>query len=210
MTSIIKPILETEDNYFELTLNRLSLLVMPIQKTKKKKESDFLAFLTNPVLDWFLFPTIYTVDMVIHLCNAIASLAKAAYIWSLRQQESAVLLDEETKKELHEAVSHFLHACSSYLAKVVNCWLSLLSLVTRPIVSLVYFVFEPLVSLYKQPHVHSENQHSPPHYANSSNTFFSPQPTAPMASPLPNSSAGGYPSPWVQGYPNSIYPSLGR
>ncbi len=155
MTTIIRPIFEDGEDYFKSTKHRFFSLTMPIQKTETK-ESDYVSFFVNPLIDWFVLPPIYSIEIAIHLLNGIASFIRAAYVWSLNQQQSQLLIDRETDKELGDAVSHIDHAFSAYLAQMVNCWLSLLCLITRPIVSIVEAAkklcqHEPQAAIYLLP-----------------------------------------------------------
>lgn len=124
------------DNASELTDNRFNLIWEPIQKTSTK-ESDLFAFVANPFLDYFVLDSALTLNMSINLFNAYVSLLTAAYIWSKNQQKSDSLMDKDTVKELNEAGKSFILACHDFRALVLNFLLSSLSLITRPIASII-------------------------------------------------------------------------
>ncbi|WP_019215706.1 hypothetical protein [Legionella tunisiensis] len=111
------------------------------QHNKKVKESDFLAFVANPFIDTYL-ETAFTLDVAIHLLNATVSLAKALYIWSLNQQKTKELVDEQSAQEFGEAWSSVLHAGSMAIAQSFNTLFSIISLFTRPLVSLAQEVID--------------------------------------------------------------------
>lgn len=138
---ILNPIFEEKQNqYFELTKHRFFTMFKPIQKTKKK-QSDFFAYLANPVIDVLISP-LFSFDVSIHLLNACASLGKAFYLWSINQEKKASMLDPDSKKEFKQALIHFTHSGSSFVAHAVNIFLSLISLVTRPFASLGQAIYE--------------------------------------------------------------------
>ena len=134
MTTIINPLL-TQDP-LNSTAYRLNSIFQPIQKTRNKK-SDFVAYLATPLLDCFVLDAVFAIDVSIRLLNATASLLKAAYIWTLKQQSSESLIDRETSKELNDFAENIQYIGSSIIAQIMNIILSTACLVTRPIASLV-------------------------------------------------------------------------
>lgn len=139
MTRIIYPIFEAGDNYFKITKHRFFATLTPIQKTKEK-QSDFAAYLAAPLMDAFILEPLYTLEVAIHLLNAIASLGRACYVWTMKQQKSQSLIDEKTSKEMGDAVSHIGHALSGLVAQTLNTLLSVLSLITRPLASIAHAI----------------------------------------------------------------------
>lgn len=139
MTKLVQPIFEkTDKELLQFTTQRFFTMFTPIQKTKKK-ESDFLAYLANPFIDTYLEP-MFALDAAIHLANAIVSLAKGFYTWSLNQQKTPDLVDKQSEQEFNEAWSSTLHAGSMMLAQSLNALFSIISLFTRPVASLVHEV----------------------------------------------------------------------
>ncbi|MDI1351203.1 MAG: hypothetical protein PSV35_00290 [bacterium] len=134
MTEIIKPLLTGKP--FESTNHRLYMMFQPIQKTAQK-QSDVAAYLLTPILDYVVLDTAFALDAAIRLINATASLLKAAYLWTLNQQNSTLVLDTATDKELDDFVNNLIHIASSFIAQVANIIFSTLSLLTRPMVSIV-------------------------------------------------------------------------
>lgn len=139
MAVIIKPLLNR--NLFESTAHRMNSLFQPIQKTKHK-ESDVVAFIATPILDYVILDAAFALDASIGLINATASLLKALYIWTLNQQQSEDLIDEMTKSELDDFVEHIEHVINAFVAQTLNLIYSALSLVTRPIASIVEAIDE--------------------------------------------------------------------
>lgn len=136
MSIIINPII-TNHNFFQSTKHRFNNLTRPIQTTKKKP-SDFLAYVATPFIDGFILDTVFAIDASIHLLNALASLCKAAYFWTMNQQKTTAIVDYLCETELNEAGKHTLGMVSAITAQILNTLLSVLALVTRPIASLVH------------------------------------------------------------------------
>ncbi|RUR06396.1 hypothetical protein [Legionella sp. km772] len=139
MAKILNPILVRDP--LESTAHRLHSMFQPIQKTKHKK-SDYVAYVGTPLLDYFVLDAIFAIDVSIRLVNALASLLKAAYVWTLNQQKSDSLIDKETSRELDEFSENVSHIGSAIIAQFMNILLSTVSLVTRPIASIVELVSE--------------------------------------------------------------------
>ncbi|KTD63215.1 hypothetical protein [Legionella shakespearei] len=135
MAVIIKPLLNNK-NVYESTFYRLGSLFQPIQETKEK-ESDVVAFLATPVLDYFVLDALFAIDASIAILNATASLLKAAYLWIMNQQSTEELIDDATEAELDDFVDQLDHILNAFVAQTLNVILSTLSLITRPIASLV-------------------------------------------------------------------------
>jgi hypothetical protein len=135
MAVIIRPLLKNKSVY-ESTFYRMGSLFQPIQETKDKK-SDVAAFLATPVLDYFVLDALFAIDASIAILNATASLLKAAYLWIMNQQSTEELIDEETEAELNDFVDHLDHILNAFVAQTLNIILSTISLVTRPIASLI-------------------------------------------------------------------------
>ncbi|KTC81320.1 hypothetical protein [Legionella brunensis] len=127
--------LSKEKGSFVGPKNRFFTVFKPIQSTNYKY-SDFTSYLLNPVIDVCLAP-VFLLDVLISVTNTLASLLKAFHIWSHNQQSTSGLIDGHTKNELGEAGQHFLTAISALISAVINPLLSLISLVTRPIASIV-------------------------------------------------------------------------
>jgi hypothetical protein len=136
MTVIINPIFN-EQVHFESTINRFRSMFRPIQGTEYKN-SDFCSYILSPVIDVFVLEPMYALEIAIHLLNATASLLKAAYLWVLNQQNTDSLVDLQTDAELTIAFSQTMHALSASVAETFNSVFSILSLVTRPIASLIH------------------------------------------------------------------------
>ena len=134
MATLINPLLVRDP--LESTAHRLNSIFQPIQKTKNKK-SDFIAYVATPVLDYFVLDAVFALDVSIRLINAVASLLKAAYVWTLNQQKSDKIIDKETSKELDDFIHNVSFIGSSIIAQVLNLIASTVCLVTRPIASLV-------------------------------------------------------------------------
>ena len=138
---------------FEITKHRFNSLFTPIQKTRTK-QSDFVLYITAPLMDRYIFVTYFALDLAINLINGIASLLKACYIWTLNQQQSGQLIDRGTWGELKNAYGYFKMAASDVFAPLLNIMLSVLSLATRLVASLVYAIFgdnsNPSASEYPQ------------------------------------------------------------
>lgn len=134
MTTIIRPILDTDP--LNSTKHRLYSMFRPIQETKSKK-SDVLAYVATPLLDYFVLDAIFSLDISIRAINAFASLLKAAYTWTMNQQDSDSVLDDETSIELADFFDNISYIASSIIAQIVNILLSTASLVTRPVASFV-------------------------------------------------------------------------
>ncbi|WP_298627423.1 hypothetical protein [uncultured Legionella sp.] len=139
MAQIIKPLLRGKP--FESTGHRLLSMFQPIQKTKEK-ESDYLAFIVTPILDYTILDAAFALDAAIHIFNATASLMAAAYYWTLNQQDSKDLLDSQTSNELDDFVDNIDYILSSFVAQLLNLTFSTASLVTRPIMSIIEAVAE--------------------------------------------------------------------
>lgn len=135
MSTIINPIIRNH-NFFQSTGSRVLNLFTPIQSTDDK-ESDVAAYLLTPVIDVFILEPVFAIDASIHLLNAVASVFNAAYIWTQSQQQSSYLLDYKTTSEVDEAVDHFYSCYSALAAQFLNSILSILALVTRPLVSVI-------------------------------------------------------------------------
>ncbi|KTC96227.1 hypothetical protein Lfee_2025 [Legionella feeleii] len=136
MTKLINPIFEkTDEELLKFATQRFFTMFTPIQKTKTK-QSDFVAFVANPFIDTYLEP-MFALDATIHLANAIASLAKGFYTWSLNQQKTTSLLDEESAQEFGEAWESAYHAGSMMIAESLGALFSIISLFTRPVASIV-------------------------------------------------------------------------
>lgn len=137
MAVIVKPLLTlNNDRIYESTLYRVGSLFQPIQATKEK-ESDVVAFLATPVLDYFVLDALFALDASIALLNATASLLKAAYVWVMNQQSSEELIDEATEAELNDCADQISHILNAFVAQTLNIILSTFSLITRPIASFV-------------------------------------------------------------------------
>ncbi|HHF7347589.1 TPA: hypothetical protein ACPSKE_000750 [Legionella feeleii] len=147
MTRIVQPIFEnTNRELLQSTKHRFFTMFTPIQgykaeSGKQAKESDLLAWVANPFIDTYLEPA-FALDAAIHFLNATASLAKALYTWSLNQQGTKELVDEESAKEFDEAWSSALHAGSMMLAQTLNVIFSYISLLTRPMASIIQKVID--------------------------------------------------------------------
>lgn len=134
MAKIFNPLLN--DNPFESTAHRFNSMFKPIQKTASK-ESDFVAYIATPLLDYFVLDAAFALDVSIRILNATASLLKAAYLWTLHQQDSYDLIDKATANELNDFSDNVDHIISSVVAQIFNIIFSTLSLITRPIASVV-------------------------------------------------------------------------
>ncbi|MGC1183074.1 hypothetical protein [Legionella sp.] len=132
MTVLIKPLLPKKP--FESTMHRYKSLFTPIQKTKEK-ESDFLAFIATPLLDYFVLNAAFTLDALIRIINVTATLLKAVYLWTMNQQRSEELIDKRTNDELEDVIKNVICIASSMLAQFANILLSTACLFTRPIAS---------------------------------------------------------------------------
>lgn len=142
MTKILNPIFEdSKEKLFESTKHRFFSIISPIQRVNNKKESDFVAYLINPLLDVFILGPVFTLDAWIHLLNALASFAKASYLWSINQNQNASLIDEKAKKELEDGVYYLLHSLSMIIAETLNGIFSCLALLTRPVASIAQVCF---------------------------------------------------------------------
>jgi hypothetical protein len=138
MSVIINPIIN-RSGFFESTGHRFFNLIRPIQATRYKS-SDFWGYVATPVIDSFVLEPVFAFDACIHLLNAVASFGKAAYEWTMNQQNSTHIIDERCAEELNEAWKHSIHALSAIVAQTINTVLSVLVLLTRPIASLVHAV----------------------------------------------------------------------
>jgi hypothetical protein len=134
MAELISPLLKGKP--YESTSHRYNSMFQPIQKTKTK-ESDITAFFVTPLLDYFILDTAFALDISIRLLNATASLLKAAYLWVMNQQATTGLMDNEASIELKAANENFNHIAYAFIAQICNIVLSTLSLITRPIASIV-------------------------------------------------------------------------
>ncbi|KTC78394.1 hypothetical protein [Legionella brunensis] len=134
MAELIKPLLTGKP--FESTTHRINTFFQPIQKTRTK-ESDFIAFVATPVLDYFVLDAVFALDASIRILNATASLLKAAYLWSLNQQRTENFIDPETEKELDDVITNLVYIWSALSAQVLNILFSTVSLISRPIASIV-------------------------------------------------------------------------
>lgn len=152
MAEIIKPLLT--DELFKSTEHRFFTMFQPIQKTKEK-ESDYVAFVVTPVLDYFVLDAIFALDVSIRLINATASLLKAAYLWTLNQQNTDSLIDKATMKELDACADNIDHILSSVVAQILNLVFSTASLVTRPVMSILEEVCDDDEEVQQRGHQHS-------------------------------------------------------
>ncbi|WP_133135013.1 hypothetical protein [Legionella rowbothamii] len=150
MPQIIKPIFETKlEEAFASTKHRFFTMTTPIQSCVyrnragqiTKKESDFVSFVATPFIDSFLEP-VFALDSLIHLVNALASAAKGMYLWSLNQQKTSSILDEESGAEFGMALSSLVLSIAADLAQALNLIISLASLITRPIMSAVQLAID--------------------------------------------------------------------
>ncbi|WED41777.1 hypothetical protein [Legionella cardiaca] len=142
MVGVIPSIFAKRDRIFASPQNRFFTVFKPIQRVDYK-QSDFTAYLLNPIIDLCLAPA-FLLDVVIDVVNTVISLLKAANYWSHNQQRESSLLDSEAKRELKEAQICFLNAISALMSAVINPILSILSLVTRPIASVVKCVADAI------------------------------------------------------------------
>ena len=138
MSVVINPIVK-EHNFFQSTEHRFFNLFRPIQETGQK-ESDFLAYVATPIIDSFILDPVFAIDTAIHLLNALASVGKAAYDWTMNQQDTYRIIDHSSEAELAEAGSHMISAVSAFVAQSLNTILSILALFTRPIASIAHAV----------------------------------------------------------------------
>ena len=134
MAEIIRPLLTGKP--FESTAHRLYTMFQPIQATRSK-HSDFVAYAATPALDWFVLDSIFALDVAIRILNVSVSLLKAAYNWTLKQQKTDDLIDKATERELDDVVNNLYCIYSALVGQVANMFISLASLVTRPIASIV-------------------------------------------------------------------------
>ncbi|CAM4477315.1 MAG: hypothetical protein LEGION0403_FIIPPAGN_02423 [Legionella sp.] len=150
MPQIIKPIFETKlEDAFASTKHRFFTMTTPIQECTYRdrlgqittKESDFVSFVVTPFIDSFLEP-IFAFDTLIHLVNAIASAAKGMYLWTLNQQKSPSIMDEQSGEEFGLAISSLILSVSADIAQTLNLLISLVSLITRPIMSAVQLAID--------------------------------------------------------------------
>lgn len=128
---------EDEQSPFASTAHRLNSLFRPIQKTQNK-ESDWTAFIVTPFCDGFILEPMYALEASIHLLNAVASFARALYLWTLNQQKSPQLVDQASRVEFEESWKHLTLAISAIVAQSFNTVLSALAWITRPIASLIH------------------------------------------------------------------------
>lgn len=135
MAVIINPLLD-KNSPFQSTRHRFYSLFRPIQATSQK-ESDFAAYLLTPVLDLFVMDFAFILDACIQLVNAVASLLKAVYMWTMNQQQYSNLIDRPTKNELNDLWFNVTALVSDVVAVICNFPLALIGLLTRPIASLV-------------------------------------------------------------------------
>ncbi|WP_058534329.1 hypothetical protein [Legionella saoudiensis] len=158
MPQIIKPIFETtKEELFTSTKHRFFTMFTPIQECTyvdilgnvNKKESDLMAFLGTPVIDSYL-ETMFAIDSIIHLINAICSASKAMYLWSLKQQQTTSLIDDASKEEFDLAISSLALSVSADIAQSLNLLFSLVSLITRPIASAVQLGVEAAMDHHSQ------------------------------------------------------------
>lgn len=140
MTTLIRQI--NRDEPLASTMHRFSLMFTPIQKTHQK-ESDLGAYLLNPIIDAAILEPAFALDAAIEMFNAIASLAHACYLWTMTQQQRDELVDGDVKYELNEAYQHLVNSGSASIAELFNATLSILSLVTRPIASVLHECAKP-------------------------------------------------------------------
>ena len=138
MSVVINPIVK-KHNFFQSTEHRFFNLFRPIQETRQK-HSDFLAYVATPIIDSFILDPVFAIDTAIHLLNALASVGKAAYDWTMGQQHTDIIIDRRSEAELAEAGSHMISAVSAFVAQSLNTILSILALFTRPIASIAHAV----------------------------------------------------------------------
>ncbi len=139
MAEIIKPILNRK--LFESTSHRMYTMFQPIQETKEKK-SDFIAFIATPVIDYLVMDTLFAIDASIHIINATASLLKAAYLWTLHQQDTDELIDAATDRELSAFIHNVEQIINLTVAQFLNLIFSTASLITRPAISVLEAICE--------------------------------------------------------------------
>ena len=146
MADINNPFLE--ENPFITTKHRFYSLFQPIQKTKTKT-SDFVNYLRSPLVDCFLLPSL-ALDLTVNITSIIASLLKACYEWDRGNQRAINLRYSRysshrhfhlAQNELEAAYSQFARAVGDICAILFNVVFSTLSLVTRPVASLVHAIF---------------------------------------------------------------------
>ena len=171
MTIVINPFLETSSrDYFESTKHRFFSMARPVQQTSKK-ESDVMAYIATPIIDIFILEPIFVFEAAIHLLNATASLARAVYLWTLNQQTTASFYDEGTIAEIKDAHSSIIHASSALVAQNLNAVLSLLSLVTRPVASIMHELLGEHESNMARP----QTVQYPAHYSSPYASAFNPR-----------------------------------
>lgn len=146
MPQILEPIFEKNiDQKGELVKKRLSSIFLPLQGCthytilleKKRKESDFISFALNPIIDLSI-SQIFWYDFVAHTFNAIASLAKGLYLWSINQQNTKGFIDGPSLKELGLAVNSIDLAITAFLYTLnVSTAISIISLFTRPMATII-------------------------------------------------------------------------
>jgi hypothetical protein len=135
MAVLINPLFD-KGTQFQSTSHRFYSLFRPIQRSSKK-ESDFAAYLLTPVIDFFVMDFAFILDACIQVVNAVASLLKAFYMWTIRQQQSSKLIDSATKNELNDFWFNVTALVSDLVAVICNFPLAVVGLLTRPIASLV-------------------------------------------------------------------------
>ena len=161
MTTLIRQI--NPDEPLASTMHRFSLMFTPVQKTHQK-ESDLGAYLLNPIIDAVILEPVFALDAAIEMLNAVASLAHACYLWTMTQQQREELVDGDVKYELNEAYQHFINSGSASIAELLNATLSILSLVTRPIASLLHECAKPFSNGNRYDEHHDTNSKAPTAY----------------------------------------------
>jgi hypothetical protein len=134
MATLIQPLLTGKP--FESTSYRFFNMFQPIQQTKNKK-SDFLAFVATPIIDYTILDMAFALDASIRLLNAFASACKAAYLFTLNKMDSKKWGAQSCEQEINDVIVNLVHILSSAVAQIFNILFSTLSLITRPIASLV-------------------------------------------------------------------------
>ncbi|KTC64918.1 Uncharacterised protein (plasmid) [Legionella adelaidensis] len=202
---LLQPIFEQQENrYFTSTRHRFFSLAEPIQATKEKK-SDFWAFLLTPAVDVFVLAPAYAIEASIHLLNASASLLRAAYLWTLNQQQSDSILDHDTKRELIDAWSSIKHALSGIIARMCNAALSIVGLIIRPFVSFLHFIFEDRPQQLTYERMQYPSAQAPVRHAGIYPPVYSQAPVEPTAPPAPQYDQVGYGQPYSYGFGGGYY-----
>ena len=154
MTTLIQPLFSSE-LCTVTTRSRFFTMFTPIQQTADK-QSDLTAYFFTPLLDSAILEPAFALNAAIQFLNCFATLTTALLAWTISQQESAEVIDQQVSARLEIAFNQLFDGFISLGTQSINSLFSFLSLFTRPIASAVH----ALSSEEQNEHVYGQGQYA--------------------------------------------------